>query len=92
MLYVSRSSVNAKNAKVEFDPKFSIELNAHELRAKAKEMLAVAEQIDPELPTEETIIEVLSHLRCALVQTIPSDDQIIMDHVRDSFRLLGGKL
>ena len=66
-------------------------LNPHELRARAREMLAVAEQIEPELPTREQINEVLVHLDCALVQSIPSDDQIIVNHIRDAYHILGGK-
>lgn len=33
-----------------------------------------------------------AHLGVALIQSIPSDDQIIMDHVRVAHALLGGRL
>lgn len=35
--------------------------------------------------------EAKGHLGAALGQTIPSDDQIIMDHVRAAYSLLGGR-
>ena len=41
-------------------------------------------------PDSDVIDEVRSHLGTALAQQAPSDDAIIMDHVRDAYRLLGG--
>jgi len=39
--------------------------------------------------TIQTLVdEVAAHLKCALLQSIPSDDQIILDHIRDSVQLL----
>lgn len=38
----------------------------------------------------ENLQEARSHLGAALVQTIDSDDQIIMEHVRSAYRALGG--
>ena len=39
---------------------------------------------------KETIIErARGHLGAALVQSIPADDQIIMDHVKAAYELLG---
>ena len=37
-------------------------------------------------------IEARNHLSAALAQSIESDDQIIMQHVRDAYVLLGGRL
>ena len=37
-------------------------------------------------------IEARDHLSAALAQSIESDDQIIMQHVRDAYVLLGGQL
>jgi len=36
--------------------------------------------------------EAMSHLGAALAQSIDSDDPVIMQHVRDAYVLLGGKL
>ena len=36
--------------------------------------------------------EAISHLAAALAQSIESDDQVIMQHVRDAYVLLGGRL
>lgn len=37
---------------------------------------------------KEDILEALSHLRIALVQVDPSDDQIIVQHMRDAVTAL----
>ena len=37
-------------------------------------------------------VEARDHLSAALAQSIESDDQIIMQHVRDAYVLLGGRL
>ena len=36
--------------------------------------------------------EIRGHLGAALAQSLSSDDQVIMQHVRDAFVLAGGKL
>ena len=36
--------------------------------------------------------EIRGHLGAALAQSLASDDQVIMQHVRDAFVLAGGKL
>lgn len=33
---------------------------------------------------EQRLIEIYAHLQTAVVQSLPSDDQIIMGHVRDA--------
>ena len=38
--------------------------------------------------SENAIYEAMSHLGAALIQTIPSDDQIIMDHVKQAHAIL----
>lgn len=40
---------------------------------------------------EDDVERARAHLRAALVQTAPSDDQIIVSHIRDAYRLLGGR-
>lgn len=40
---------------------------------------------------EKIRLEVMGHLGAALAQSIDKDDQIIMQHVRDAYVLLGGK-
>jgi hypothetical protein len=44
------------------------------------------------MPTEENIAEAKSHLRIALVQVLPSDDKIIVEHVVQAYLALGGGL
>jgi hypothetical protein len=39
----------------------------------------------------KALAEIRAHLGAALVQTIDSDDQIIVDHVRKAHELAGGK-
>ncbi len=39
----------------------------------------------------ERTAEARSHLRVALLQVVPSDDEIIMGHMRDALALLGGE-
>jgi hypothetical protein len=39
----------------------------------------------------EKLGEIRAHLGAALAQTLPSDDQIIMEHVRESYELAGGE-
>lgn len=41
---------------------------------------------------EQAAIHARNHLSAALAQSIESDDQIIMQHVRDAYALLGGRL
>jgi hypothetical protein len=36
--------------------------------------------------TEERLLEIISHLTAADMQSLPSDDQIIMNHVRDALK------
>ena len=38
------------------------------------------------------LTEIRGHLGAALVQSIATDDKIIMDHVRSAYVLAGGKL
>ena len=42
--------------------------------------------------TQKLMYEAMSHLGAALAQSIESDDQVIMQHVRDAYVLLGGRL
>ena len=42
--------------------------------------------------TQKLTNEAISHLGAALAQSIDSDDQVIMQHVRDAYVLLGGRL
>jgi hypothetical protein len=41
-------------------------------------------------PTEEQLMDARSHLYVALVQSISSDDPMILGHVRDALLALGG--
>lgn len=41
---------------------------------------------------EEKMDEIRCHLGAALAQSLESDDQVIMQHVRDAFVLAGGRL
>lgn len=43
-------------------------------------------------PSLESIAEAKSHLKAILIQTIPSDDKIIIDHVTAAYLALGGGL
>ncbi len=36
---------------------------------------------------EALLLQIIGHLGAAIVQSIPSDDQIVMDHVRDAHKL-----
>jgi len=36
------------------------------------------------MTTEQRLMEIYAHLKTAVVQSLPSDDQIIMGHVRDA--------
>ena len=67
-------------------------LNVHELRAKAREMLSVAEEIEPELPTREKILEALANLRIVIKFGTNTTDKQDMEHLRKSYSLLGGDL
>lgn len=60
------------------------------LCAEKQESDVSAEQTTSGAVGPDDITEALAHLGAALVQSIPSDDQIIMGHVRDAYRLLGG--
>jgi hypothetical protein len=42
--------------------------------------------------SQESIAEARSHLKAILIQTIPSDDKIIIDHVVQAYLALGGGL
>jgi hypothetical protein len=42
--------------------------------------------------TQKLMSEAMSHLGAALAQSIENDDQVIMQHVRDAYVLLGGRL
>jgi hypothetical protein len=42
--------------------------------------------------TQKLMNEAMSHLGAALAQSLESDDQVIMQHVRDAYVLLGGRL
>lgn len=33
---------------------------------------------------DEQLLEIIGHLGAALIQSVPTDDQIIMDHIRDA--------
>lgn len=44
------------------------------------------------LDTKEQMYEAMSHLAAALAQSLDSDDQVIMQHIRDAYVLLGGRL
>jgi hypothetical protein len=44
------------------------------------------------MTTEEKLDEIRGHLGAALAQSLDSDDQVIMQHVRDAFVLAGGRL
>ena len=46
----------------------------------------------PSRATTEHLFEARTHLYIALVQSLPSDDQIIIGHIRDALRLLGGPM
>jgi hypothetical protein len=50
-------------------------------RAKGSQSLGESLQHDP-------LAHAASHLRVALSQSIPSDDQVILDHVREALRIL----
>lgn len=41
---------------------------------------------------EQRLMEIYAHLQTAVVQSLPSDDQIIMGHVRDALALVGEAL
>jgi len=41
-------------------------------------------------PTEEQLRDARSHLYVALVESLPSDEPLILDHVREALVLLGG--
>lgn len=41
-------------------------------------------------PTEEQLRDARSHLYVALVQSLPSDEPVILGHVREALLLLGG--
>lgn len=43
-------------------------------------------------PTEEQVLEARAHLRIALGQSLPSDDSLIIGHVKYALILLGGHL
>lgn len=43
-------------------------------------------------PSENSIQEAKSHLKAILIQAIPSDDKIIIDHVTAAYISLGGGL
>jgi len=49
------------------------------------------EQADFLEKLQKKVSEARSHLGAALSQSIPKDDQIIMGHVRDAFKELGGR-
>ena len=41
----------------------------------------------PDVPAKDLLDEIVSHLGAACAQSLPSDDQIIMDHVRAAHEL-----
>jgi len=41
-------------------------------------------------PTEDQLRDARSHLYVALVQSLPSDEPLILGHVREALLLLGG--
>lgn len=41
---------------------------------------------------KDELLEIYGHLGAALAQSIPSDDQIIMEHVRDAYDIIGDLL
>lgn len=43
-------------------------------------------------PTAEDVTSARQHLQVALMQVLPSDDEIIVGHMREAYALLGGKL
>lgn len=43
------------------------------------------------LTTAPDVTRALAHLRAAFIQVAPSDDPIIVQHMRDAYRLLGGR-
>jgi hypothetical protein len=53
-----------------------------------KRVAQLVEDSDQCEELKETVKEARNHLYAAMVQSIPSDDQIIMDHVRDAYDLL----
>lgn len=53
-----------------------------------KRVAQFVEDSDQNENLEAAVTKARNHLYAAMVQSIPSDDQIIMDHVRDAYDLL----
>lgn len=62
---------------------------ADEAAANALASLALSRPDRAPPPADETeaILEIIGHLGAALIQTVPSDDQIIMGHVKSAHDL-----
>jgi hypothetical protein len=70
---------------LETDRRLCMSCRAESAEAERDELLAKVKRL------EHIAQEARGQLGAALMQTISIDDQIIMDHVRTAYRLIGGK-
>ena len=54
-------------------------------------MSDLSEALPPPMSAADRLSEAVAHLGAALAQVIESDDKIIIGHVREAYRLLGGR-
>jgi hypothetical protein len=63
-------------------------IHGYTLRYDFRSGFDICDHCEAAKTAENVINEAISHLRCALSQSIPGDDQIIIGHIRSAAEVL----